>query len=89
MRNGGLHPRDSSKMAATIGTEKPADEIRRLFVELQQAYSRAAEAIPSNGFADDAAAGFLKEANNASEIIRRIRKVENLANNSDRDNEKS
>jgi hypothetical protein len=75
-------------MAATTGSENPAEEIRRLFAELQQAYARAAEAISAGGSSDNTAAGFLKETEHASEIIRRIRKAQNLGAPPDRNAEK-
>ncbi len=65
-------------MAADSGTQNPAEELPRLFAELQQVYLRAADALPANGFTGNSAAGLLKESTHASEIIRRIRKVHNL-----------
>lgn len=67
-------------MAVNTGPAASAEEIHRLFAELQQAYGRVEDAVPSALNVSDAgaAARFLEEARRVSDIIRRIREIQGL-----------
>ena len=67
-------------MAATNGPQAPAEEIRRLFAELREAYARVEEAVPPALHASDAnaAARFMEQTHRVSDLIRRIREIQGL-----------
>jgi hypothetical protein len=63
----------------TAGQGAKAEDIRRLFAELDAAYARAAEAaLPASAAGTGSRGKLLDEGDKALAIIRRIREMEGL-----------